>query len=406
MEKSVGKGTIRTAVAVCAVGFMFQCMQIASNIIADVSMQFPDIPITVIQMMVTLPPLFNFVATLLVGWLSLRISKKILIIIGLFIALAGGVIFTLFNNSFAMILVAAMLIGIGVGVFSTLVSAVTTDNFDGEKRARIMGIQNGMGSVGGLVIGLLATAFLTGGWRHLYYSYVLFIPVIIIAITCMPKDNPMMEVDGKMQQKAKLRDFKFTAPFVMNVIAIFLFFFSLITFLSNFAMYIVGGGLGDAATCGLVSNVMTVFCVISSMLAGPIGKVLKKFHLVVGMFCGALAMFIAYFTTDLAGMFVAIAVLGLGLGSSMPAALLNVSRSVPKEVAGVAFSILWGASTIGQVISPYIVNPISAAIGGDVLSNPFLVGGVVMAAAFIYTLIFQLVHKDKNTEMPPVTPAS
>lgn len=387
------KSTRKIAVSVCAVGFLFQCMQIASNIVADVSLQFPNVPLTVVQLMVTLPTLMNFITTLISGPLSLRVSKKTLIMIGLVVAFAGGVVFTLFNSSFPMILLSSAMIGAGVGIFSTLVSAVTTENFEGEKRSRVMGIQNGMGSIGGLVIGLLTTAVLTTGWRNLYFSYLLFIPVIIITIFCMPKDNPLTEVAGQKVQKARLRDFRPNSAFVFNVIAVFFFFFGLIVFLSNFAMYVIGGGLGDASTCGLVSNVMTVMCVIASMLAANIGKVLKRFHLVVGLLCGAIAMFTVYFTSGIAGMFVGIAFFGLGLGAVMPAALLNVAGCVKPEVSGIAFSILWAASTIGQTVAPLIVNPISEAIDGGSANGKFLIGGIMFAAVTIYALIFQLTRK-------------
>ena len=73
----------------------------------------------------------------------------------------------------------------------------------------------------------------------------------------------------------------------------------------------------------------------------------------------------------------------------MPNVFLNVGASVPPASVGMALSIATCIQNFGQFCSPYIVNPISAAVGAEGMTNvaSFYVAAAVGAALGVAMLI-------------------
>jgi sugar phosphate permease len=117
----------------------------------------------------------------LVGYLLDRVEARVLIIAG---AVAAAVAFLLASraNSFAPMLGAYMLLGVGIGSATLLPCAMVIANWFGPRNRGIaMGITFTGTSLGGAVMVMIANqAIIRGGWRAGYVT--LAIPMIVIVV--------------------------------------------------------------------------------------------------------------------------------------------------------------------------------------------------------------------------------
>ena len=108
------------------------------------------------------------------GHLSDRLSRKTLLASGFVLAIVG---FTLFGlaTSYPLFLVAALVVGLGSGLYPTAARALISDHFV-EKRGRAFGLHTASGDVGGGVAAGLAVVVLGAAlvWRAA------FVPVVVV----------------------------------------------------------------------------------------------------------------------------------------------------------------------------------------------------------------------------------
>ena len=87
-----------------------------------------------VQLLQTIIYLLLIVGSLMVGWLTTKISKKNITLMGLFIVGCCGVI-PFFLESFAVLLLARIVIGFGFGIMGPMNTAIISEFFPPEERA-------------------------------------------------------------------------------------------------------------------------------------------------------------------------------------------------------------------------------------------------------------------------------
>lgn len=108
------------------------------------------------------------------GRLSDRLSRKTLIIAGLSLAITGFVGLSV-APAYPSLLVAAAVVGVGVGLYPTAARALISDLFV-ERRGQAFGLHTASGDIGGVAAAGLATVVLAvATWRTA------FLPVVVIA---------------------------------------------------------------------------------------------------------------------------------------------------------------------------------------------------------------------------------
>jgi len=144
----------RVIISIFAISLVNGLQHVLSPVLSSVRDHYPDISVSMIQMLVTMPMLIAIVFALLTGWIALYISKKKIF---LFAAAVSGItgLMPLLSDSFGLLLASRALYGIALGIVVSLVTALVADFFDGEERIQVMGIQGA--SVGAGL--MLVTAF-------------------------------------------------------------------------------------------------------------------------------------------------------------------------------------------------------------------------------------------------------
>ena len=103
------------AIPVLAIGLQDSASACISPAIASIAASYPDVAVSTVQLLVTLPSIAVCIVSILYGWLSVRINPRTLVVIGLSLFVIGGMA-PLFVTSFDGILACRVILGMGAGL--------------------------------------------------------------------------------------------------------------------------------------------------------------------------------------------------------------------------------------------------------------------------------------------------
>lgn len=387
MEKS--KGKIQIGIYLIAI-LMMGVVGIASSL-GVVAAHFPEVSMTNVQVgLISVPCIVIMVVTLLMGKLMQVVSKKVLTIIAIILFLVGGIA-PAFMSSFSAIIVLRGIFGAGVGILQVVSTALVAENFEGAEREKVQGNLQAFQMLGCAIMVFVGGWLGAKGWSTAFYVHALALVSLVAALVCLPNVKPAAakpaQAEDKPAEKAKLTG----KMWIWMVVAFFVFCTGQIFSNSN-AFLVVDKGIGDSAASGLG---MAFFCaggILMGLLYGRLAKALGKFVMGVGFFVMAASYVIMAMGNTIVMFYIGCLVLGLGMSIVMPNVFLNVGSSVAPAAVGMALSIATCVQNFGQFCSPYIVNPITAAIGGLASVNAFIVGAVmggILGAAMIVKAFFE-----------------
>ncbi|MCM8774063.1 MAG: MFS transporter [Candidatus Omnitrophica bacterium] len=157
-----------------------------SPALAKIKQAFPNVDITTIKLVLTLPSLFIIPSSLLSGWLVKRIKKKTVLLIGLVIyslaGIGGG-----FANTIGQILFMRAIFGIGVGLIIPLSTSIIADFFEQEERTKMMGYSGSVSHFGGVIFLLISGWLAVMSWRYAFYVYGFSVLTLLMVIFWLPE---------------------------------------------------------------------------------------------------------------------------------------------------------------------------------------------------------------------------
>lgn len=111
-------------VTVLSPSFALTSIVAVSSALAKIAQAFPDVSISSVQMLTTLPSLIAIAVILLSGVLSSWITKKRIVAISMGFMLVGGVMPVVFHQHFYQLVIACIIFGLGYGGISPLTTAL------------------------------------------------------------------------------------------------------------------------------------------------------------------------------------------------------------------------------------------------------------------------------------------
>jgi MFS family permease len=183
---------IRLYLAIAAISFLQGLQFSVSPVLGKIQAHYPDVNVSLVQMLITAPGLFSLVVSLVSGWLVLKITKKKLLIFAGFVAGVTGLL-PFLHDSFPLLLVSRTVYGISLGIATTMNMAVVAEFFEGNERVKAMGIQ--AASVGaGMVVTTVCAGFLgRGDFRNSYFINLIGFISMIVLIICLPETGVAKE---------------------------------------------------------------------------------------------------------------------------------------------------------------------------------------------------------------------
>ena len=368
-------------ITVLSPSFALTSIVAVSSALAKISQAFPEVSVSSVQMLTTLPSLIAIAVILLSGVLSSWITKKIIVAISMGLMLIGGLMPLLLHEHFYQLVIASIVFGLGYGGISPLTTALINEHYGPEEQPAMLGFQSAVIGIGGVLFSSLGGKLASICWWYTYFTYILFIPVLILVLM-LPK--------GSVTQKTQGGGFKelFNGRLLFYICQGVMFGTFFFVFQTNIALLIESRDLGGAQVAGTVLSIQSAFGIISGILGGKILNTLKDMSLpvifgVAG--CGLLVIFLA---DGMLPIYCSAAFLGFVFSLRMPAGYLKSTSSVPAHCATLAITVYCSSSQIGQFLSPLCINGLSDFFGFN-LDQKFMLSGILLVTVGLLSAFWE-----------------
>lgn len=356
----------------------------ASAVLADIQAYFTGIDSSLVQMILTIPPLLGVVFAFASGPLSMKIPKRKIIIFGLLSGFSGGAIAFVFGSiSIYILLFSSLLIGIAQGINSTMTMALIADYFKGDESSAMMGLQSAFVNGGGMVLAFLAGMLASIQWNYSYLVYLFFIPALFITLKTLPKEDPVHEHHFEQSTAAaKLNATVFFTALVFFFYGVFQFVFQ-----ANISSVVIENGFGNASTTGLINTVYSGAGMLTGILFGHIQRIFKNQTLPFALIIVGIGMGLVVFAGNLSILFIAAICGGFALASIMPSGTFIAANAVVPQLSATAIAIVTASVNLGMFLSPIILNPLSALLGSGDLKSKYLISAVGLLVLSVIAFI-------------------
>ncbi|MEF9986613.1 MAG: MFS transporter [Bacteroidales bacterium] len=347
-----------------------------SPILGNLQTIFPQAGEMEIQMLTSLPSLLILPFILLSGYLTQKVSVYKLLIGGLIIFGATGILYLLSTQMWQLILVSAML-GIGAGIVIPLSTGLISLFFAGKDRTKQFGLNSAISNLT-VVMATFFTGYLAGiSWRLPFIVYLLPFIAIFLAVPLKKhwpvlnnnEDESMINESGIIIGKRGL-DIKNLG----NIMALyFTVTFSVVIFIFYVPFVISANGLSDKLA-GIIISVFFLAIMFPGLILNKITFIFGKqtilisiFMIVIGLFTisvahGALIMVIAAFIT------------GIGYGVIQPLCYDKTSYISKPNRNTIALACIMSMNYLAIVLCPIIIDSLKVLlyISGNIF--PFRLG--------------------------------
>ena len=346
---------------------------------------------TVMQLPNLISPFVTIATAYLIGkgWLS----KKVVIIAGLFLVAATGVLSLFCNTQFWHLVLLSICLGLGLSGYLSTATSLIVDHFSVDERQAISGFQtsfiNGGGVIMSLCGGLLSTVIIGFGG---YLMLLCALPVGLLALKAIPSGKKAAE---EKQEKEKV---KIHGDVFLYGALIFVFMLVYNVLGSNLSVHIKDIGGSDIA--GVLTAVQMLGGALVGIVFGKLSKKLGDFTTCfsfIAIFIGM--MILSLFPNSLPMTFVAVIISGTAMSLMLPQCLFSVSKVVNSSSSALATSITSCiAPSGGGFFSAMVFTNLTQALYGDstVMRYRF-VSFVALACAVILFVIFSYRKKKART---------
>lgn len=298
----------------------------------------------------------------IVGYLSDRYSRKIIIIPSLILfasgALLAGLGAAVFSNSYAWIIVGRILQGIGAAGGAPIAMALIGDLFRSGERSRILGIYEASNGLGKVLSPILGSLFALIVWHSVFFVFPIFsiISVILVWIYVKEKSNRQAPPPFKKYVKGLISVFKlegrwlFTAYLAGGTCLFTLF--GILFYLSDVLEtdYNIDGVLK-----GLILALPLLVMVTTSYITGSkIGNNLEKMKrlTVLGLLFMTASYSLLVMFEKLIPFLMVLALSSIGTGLTLPCVNSLITGAVGKERRGFVSSLYGSVRFLGVALGP------------------------------------------------------
>ena len=350
-----------------------------------IAQAFPDASPTMIKLILTAPSIIIIPFSFLSSYLTAKITKRTIVLIGLLIYLVGG-IGPQFVSTIEAIIAFRLLLGAGVGLVMPLSMSLINDFFKGKERTKMMGYNSAFSNFGGILTMLLAGWLATFGWRTPFNVYFLGLIIFILVFFFLPKSEIQKPLEHNKKSKIPLAVFGYA--FAMG--GVMLAYYSIAT---NMALFLEQNNLGGATIAGTIVAFTTVGGMITSLLLVQLEIIFKKYIIPVMLLGMGLAFSILTFTNSIPLVIISVALIGFGQGSLFPVLVLKVLDRVVPHHSDRAIAITSSFTFLGQFMSPLVLDGISNLAGFTEIR--FQYGFLAISILIIVLINFIIVFKSK-----------
>lgn len=382
------KGNMKKLVGIYSASLALMGLIVPVSVLANIAMTFPDVPITTIQLMVTLPSLVAIFSGLLVSKTAHIFYKKHVAIFFTVLYMISGMMPVVFHDNIYQLLASAALVGVSMGGLQNPMTSIIPDYFEGEARGTVLGLLSTFICLGGMLYTQLASRLGAEDWTHAFYAYGVMVVFLIGEIIFMPK--------GKLEPKAqKGEKVKVPAEVIWCCVLGFILYTCYQVFNSNEALLIAERGLGGTIEAGYASAACTGAGILAGLIVGPWIRTFKKLAIPATFVTTCIGLALCVVSHNLVLLCVGGFIVALGYQTFTP--LGGMKASEVSGPIGMAFNmaLVNAMCSCGQALSPFTTSFLTKPWGSS-LTSLFVLGTIGTALISVVGLV----HYAKTTSQP------
>lgn len=373
---------IRIIISIVCISFIQGLQYCVSPILGQIQEHYPDVSVSLVQMLITAPALLSMIVAVASGWLVVKISKKkLLLFAGLVAGITGFVPFL--SDSFMLLFVSRAVYGVSLGLATALNVAVVAEFFEGDERVSVMGIQAASIGAGMVVVTTVGGMLGASQFQNAYYINIIGFVCFVLLLICLPDTGKV-----KVTNTEKIRLTK--EVFKISLFGMLEFLF-LITFTTNIAMHLAGNLAGNVTVSGNLTGIFSGAQIVIGLVLGIVVKITKKYSLPVAMFSFCIGgIFLIFFPDNFAILVIGAVLCGFSQGMFIPQASVDISKAVKPVATAMASACFTCAMNLGQLISPTVLNTVSKTVFGEVTTtNVYIIAVIGMAVSAVVLMIMK-----------------
>ncbi|MCR1839148.1 MFS transporter [Murimonas intestini] len=195
---------------------------------------FPDTPYGTIRMIMSSMYLTVLIFSLISGKLGDLVSKKMLVVAGLAVYGAMGLLGASMN-SVTGLMITRILMGCGVGLVLPQSTAIIMMFYEGRAKDRNLGFASGTSNFGSMLGSIIGGSLAAVSWRYNFYAFAFAFVIMVLVLILVPA-TPVQ----KKSKESKKEEDKLPGKFFILIIGMFLIqVYSLVT-PTNMAKFYLG----------------------------------------------------------------------------------------------------------------------------------------------------------------------
>lgn len=308
-----------------------------------------------VSMIITLPALFVVIGGPIAGYLTDRFGRKTVLVAAIFFGgLSGnaGVIL----NDIGLILASRALLGLCIAGAMTATNALIADYFEGQQRAKFMGLQTAFSGLGAVIFLPIGGYLADINW---HYAFLTHLPLLVLfpLAWIFIREPVMLSFEGSSVEKTQLKFtptnlYIFTAGFLSQIT-----FMTIPIFIAYFLTIILGASGLQVGLAGATSGLMTF---IGGWLYERISRGVRLRRLTIASFLILGAGFLIMgLSTTWVFVILGLLILGFCLGLTISNLTTWLASQVSPQVRGRANGIFVTLMFLGQFMASIIFTPVA-----------------------------------------------
>lgn len=355
-----------------------------------IAAHFHDADPVLIKLVLTIPSLMIIPFSFLSSYLTKKISKRSIVLLGLAIYVISGVGAQV-SNTIEVLLAFRIVLGAGVGLVMPLSFTLISDYFQGTELTKMMGYNTAFSNVGGIVTMLMAGLLASFNWRVPFNVYWIGLIIFILVFLYLPKNKPLKPVEGEPKLKMPMSVY----GIALGACGVMLAYYAVAT---NMALYLEESQLGNSKTAGLVMSFTTVGGMITSLTLVRLEVLLKKYLIPAGLLSMGLAFGVLTFSYSVPVILISVCFIGFGQGIIFPLINDKVLSGINPALSDRVISIVASMIYVGQFLSPLVLDSIGGIFGKPEIRFQYSILAVSLIISVIVMVVITLVNREASTK--------
>ena len=386
-EGATMKNNLVLKLAILSCCFVTASLNAIAGNIPAMAADMPDIPLSLIELVTTIPSLFSMLAVLFSSRIASAIGYKKIVLLGSLIAGISGTVPVILND-IRLILLARGVFGFGCGLITSAMLILIIFFFEGTERSSMIGLQGSAGGLASLVTAFIGGRLLTISWHASFLVYLFGFLVFLAVLFFIPHVGSIRTstADGDTAHSSS-EWIRLIALGILTFVSVTLATVFVVKCSSLAALKEVGG----ASIGSLLVMCISAGSLLAGFIYGNMKAFMKRMSLPVFYLICAAGFALAYISGNALMLMAASFLLGFGYLAFVP--FLQEKVSVDFASFGAAgTTVILVFQGLGAFIAPYAGTLLSLFTSS--LSSQFLICAILYA---VLAAVGFFVGKEKKT---------